>query len=501
MRWTGKSFMHRILVFALLLGSLGGAARSQIKPAVNAKLGEIFEEAKTAFFDTTGKILQNHPMKSLLGEADLAKVLNARKDIPYLYERLMIYAYQKDELLYAQWTRQGSAASLEKFRKAFVALAEDYAARFVGSLFRKARLYDFAMSLPHNRGKSRLELVLQSMGFGARNDLPDFPKDRRYANTIEPEYRSQWAIDALDVRPCWPETKGSGVVTAVIDSGLDPYNSLFKQNTVAGFNFLVRTSPPWTDESPSMIDWGMHGTGCSSALLAIAPESLIMPVRVHDGDTMNDPAYDYWIYEFVAAGIYYAVHHGAQVISLSAPLPATELVLREAVRYAYQSNVPVCTSAGNTSRVQFGIRLEDQLFKGIKKDAILVGGVARENGIVRAWPFTIPHDEMTVAAPSADVFVLVPVYMPDMKDMAVAGTSLSAPLVAGVVTLLRAGASPSLELIKKPGEYSRLVSLCLVKTARLDVLGLSEPDDVVGYGLVDAYKAFKMMKNLILGRR
>jgi subtilisin family serine protease len=136
-------------------------------------------------------------------------------------------------------------------------------------------------------------------------------------------------------------TKGEGVVVAVIDSGLDPFNSLFKDRAVPGFNFLVRTTPPWSAEAPPMIDWGLHGTGCSSALLAVAPDCRIMPVRVHDGDTMNDPVYDYWIFEFVAAGIYYAVHHGAQVISLSAPLPATEPSLREAVRYAYRENVPL----------------------------------------------------------------------------------------------------------------------------------------------------------------
>ena len=162
---------------------------------------------------------------------------------------------------------------------------------------------------------------------------------------------------------------------------------------------MGRTTPPWSDENPPMIDWGMHGTGCSSALLAVAPDCRIMPVRVHDGDTMNDPVYDYWIYEFIAAGIYYAVHHGAQVISLSAPLPATELPLLEAAKYAYRENVPLCTSAGNISRIQFGLHLEDQIFKAMKKEVILAGGVAREGDAIRPWPITVPHDEIDIATP------------------------------------------------------------------------------------------------------
>lgn len=495
------TFLARAVVFTVFLWGLGAPAQAQVTPETDKKLEPIFAEAKGSFFAMVGRILQNHPMKSQLGDAELAKVLNGQKEIPYLFERLMVFAYQKDEPLFTEWARRGDSQSLEKFRTAFVALAEEYAARFVGSLFRKTRQYDFEISLPHNRGKSRLDLVLQSIGFSARNDRPEIPKEKWFTNKMKPEYGSQWAIEALNAPAVWPVTKGAGVVVAVIDSGLDPYNSLFKDKTVAGFNFMGRTTPPWADENPPMIDWGMHGTGCSSALLAVAPDCRIMPVRVHDGDTMNDPVYDYWIYEFVAAGIYYAVHHGAQVISLSAPLPATELPLLDAAKYAYRQNVPLCTAAGNISRIQFGLRLEDQIFKAMKKEVILAGGVAREDGAIRPWPITVPHDEIDIATPSADVFVTVPVYMKDMQDMAVAGTSLAAPLAAGVVTLLRSAVPPSQDILKRRGEYCRLVALSLTKAARLDILDLTEPDDVVGHGLVDAYGSLQVIKDLLQEKR
>ncbi len=496
----GNSLARAVLLAAVLWG-LGAPAQAQTSPETGRKLEPIFAEAKGSFFGMIGRILQNHPMKDQLGEADLSRVLNGQKEIPYLFEKLMVFAYQKDEPQFTQWAERGDAASLEKFRQAFIALAEEYAARFVGSLFRKTRQYDFERSLPHNRGKSRVDLVLQSIGYNARNDRPDIPKEKWFANKMKPEYGSQWAVEALNAPACWPLSKGAGVVVAVIDSGLDPFNSLFKDRTVAGFNFMGRTTPPWADENPPMIDWGMHGTGCSSALLAIAPECMIMPVRIHDGDTMNDPVYDYWIYETVAAGIYYAVHHGAQVISLSAPMPATELPLLEAVKYAYRENVPLCTAAGNISRVQFGLHLEDQIFKAMKKEVILAGGVAREGDAIRPWPITVPHDEIDIATPSADVFVTVPVYMNDMQDMAVAGTSLSAPLAAGVVALLRGAAPPSPEILNKRGEYCRLIELSLTKAARLDILDLTEPDDVVGHGIIDAYGSLQMIRKLLQEQR
>jgi thermitase len=199
----------------------------------------------------------------------------------------------------------------------------------------------------------------------------------------------------------------------------------------------------------------------------------------------------------MAAGIYYAVNHGAQVISCSAALPATELPLADAVRYAFKNNVVVCSSAGNISRVQLGLRLEDMIYKAMDKEVILVGGVEKAEGHILPWPVTVPNPLIDVSAPSADVFIVVPVYMKELKNMPVAGTSLSAPIAAGVAALMRSFAPPAESLLKTPGGYVRLISRCLRETARLDVLGLSEPDEFVGRGLIDADAAVQMIQRLM----
>jgi subtilisin family serine protease len=91
--------------------------------------------------------------------------------------------------------------------------------------------------------------------------------------------------------------------------------------------------------------------------------------------------------------------------------------------------------------------------------------------------------------------------MKDMKNMAVAGTSLSAPLAAGVAALLRSAAPPPAGRREKPGEYARLVTRSLTRAARLDVLGLTETDDVVGRGLVDAFGSLKKIQELLKAKR
>lgn len=466
-------------------------------PELDKKLDLIFEEAKGEFFTKVNKLLEKHFRKSELSPEDLNSIENARIGIPYLFERIMNIAYQRDEPTYTNWIRKGDKESLEKFRVEFVALARDYAGRFVGSLFRKTPYAEFAMQLPHNKGKSTLDLVLQTLGYNVNNTLPDICREKWFSNEIEPDLTSQWSIDAVNTRKCWHLTKGAGVVVAVIDSGIDPYNSLFKDRIVPGFNFLERTTPPWSNENPPMIDYGLHGTGVSSVLLAIAPDCWIMPVRTGDADTMNDPPYDYWLIEWGAAGIYYAVNHGAHIISISSRLLPAEPVMAEAVRYAYEHNVVICSSAGNIPRVHLGLRPEEALYKAFDKEVLLIGGLEKRGEKIRPWPNSVPGLYVDISAPSKDVFVFVPVYIKNYKNMYVAGTSLAAPIAAGVAALMRSAAPPAEELLKKPGAYVRLVSCCLKETAHLEILGMAEPNEAVGHGLIDAYAAVKMIQEKI----
>jgi len=484
-----------VLLFSVFLFALSSHGR--MEQATETRLDHIFEEARAEFFAAVDSILAEHFRKPELSSRDLERIANASEGIPTLFERIMALAYQKDAPFYSALIEKGDDASLELFREKFIGLSKDYAARFVGSLFRKQPRADFAMMLPHNKGKSTLDLVLQTLGFNAKTDLPEYPKEKWFANEIEPDFGSQWGIDAVNARQCWPLTKGKGIVVAVIDSGIDPYNSLFENRTVPGVNFVGKTTPPWSDENPPMIDYGLHGTGVSSALLAVAPECSIMPVRIHDSDTMNDPPFDYWLTEQGAAGIYWAVHHGAHIISKSSRLHPAEPVVGEAVRYAHEHNVIICSSAGNIPRVHLGLRPEDTLYRAFDKEVLLIGGVEKEGDKIRAWPHSVPGDFVDVAAPSKDVFVFVPVYMKKMKNLYVAGTSLSAPIAAGVTALMRSAAPPSNGLLRKPGIYVRRVTRCLKDTARLDVLGMAGPNEFVGHGLIDALAAVKQIRRII----
>jgi hypothetical protein len=484
------------LAIMILLCNVPSAAQTappQDSPA------RIFDDAKGEFFKTIENLLLRHPRRNELTGDEALRIYNAKADIPYLFERVMLLAYQKDEPRFAEWLRKGDAESLKMFRQEFIDLAKEYAARFVGSLFRQSNSVEFEMALPHNRGKGRLELVLQTLGYNAKNDPPDVPQEKRFTNKIGPEFYNQWTVAALNATRAQQVSRGAGVIVAVIDSGIDPYNSLFKDRLLPGFTFVQRTQAPWQDDpvSANTVDWGWHGTVVASELMLVAPDCRILPIRMLDGDTMNDPVYPYWMYEYLAASIFYAVHHGAHIVQISAAVPSSEPVVWQAVRYAFNHNVVVSTSAGNISRWQWGLDPAQKLYRSFDHEVLLVGGVEHKHGKYLPWWGTLPGPQITVGVPAADMYMIAPIYANDMKDSFGSGTSLASPLVSGVVALMRSAAPPSDKLLAQPGAYVRLVSETLKNTARLDILGLTDPNDIVGHGLVDAYAAVERIQQTL----
>jgi subtilisin family serine protease len=125
----------------------------------------------------------------------------------------------------------------------------------------------------------------------------------------DPLRARQWGLDQVGVPQAWTRTQGSGVVVAVIDSGVD-----FGHPDLAGA--LLR-GKSFTG-SPVRDDCG-HGTevagiiaarrGNGRGIAGVAPGVRILPLKDGDGCTVDTTQQ--------IAAIRYAAAHGAKVINIS----------------------------------------------------------------------------------------------------------------------------------------------------------------------------------------
>lgn len=295
------------------------------------------------------------------------------------------------------------------------------------------------------------EDVLDVIHKGLETQMPDY----KFIITVETIYSQEqsnaskcadagWHIDAINLRKAWETTKGSKkVVVAVVDDGFDVNHELFKGRVISPYNIFTSDGNVYYNSTN-----GMHGThvagiavGASThidkGVTGVAPECLLMPVQVFDGERTTTFA--------LATGILYAVAEGADVINMSAgpsyagcgdvPLDFQrdfskrcqkdeERLWKMVLAKAKKKNCIVVFSAGNDHVLSC---LPPQNRTG---DAIVVCASEKGN---KATPFTNYADASTVSAPGLDIYSSIP----ENKYSCLDGTSMAAPVVSGLVALMK----------------------------------------------------------------
>jgi subtilisin family serine protease len=304
----------------------------------------------------------------------------------------------------------------------------------------------------------------------------------------------QWVLDLMNVPAAWQQTEGAGVTVAVIDSGVNPDVSDLTGSVTTGPNLSGVST------SPANPDWGVHGTWMASLIaghghdggsgvIGIAPQSRIMSIRVIPDRT--DPHYGAYTHEHevtiqrsLAAGIGYAVRHGAKVISMSIGYGAPSGVVEEALLNANAHGVVVIASAGNSggpSDSGYGGMAPDS-FPAEYPGVISVGAVD-DHGDVAS--FSSDNLSVQLAAPG----VSVPAQGRDGQYWLVSGTSPACALVAGVAALIKS---------RYPGLAPDLVVSALITTTT------DRPrkgyDNEEGFGIVNATAALAKAGQLAGGR-
>ena len=240
---------------------------------------------------------------------------------------------------------------------------------------------------------------------------------------------AEWWLAAWQVqRKVWPLTKGAGVTVGEVESGVQATIPDLRGVVLPGADL---TGTGGNGDTDIQVGEDGHGTamavviagqGAGTGTVGIAPRSRILPVIVGGSGPAS--------VRTAAAGIRYAVSHGAQVINLPFGIGRTspaacDPVLQAAVAYALGHDVVLVASSGNTS-----------LYAGPGEPAscagvLAVGGTEPDGSL---WRGSTRQPYVAVGAP-ADHMVYVG--RDGRYTTTGAGTSFSAALTAGTAALIR----------------------------------------------------------------
>lgn len=275
----------------------------------------------------------------------------------------------------------------------------------------------------------------------------------------DPGYVHQWHLPTIGSPAAWVDSTGSGVIVAVIDTGVDGNHPDLQRSVLPGRNIVAGN-----DNTGDVMGHGTSIAGTVAAagnnaigVASVAYGAQILPVRI--SERMDGRAY----FSDMAAGIIWAAENGARVANLSYGAGGSETV-QSAAKFMRNSGGLVFVSAGNEGTDPQWPNLED---------LIVVAATDRSDAVAS---FSNYGAFIDIAAPGDFIYTTTA----GGGYAAFNGTSFASPIAAGVAALIIAH-RPKLD----PGQ--------VVEIMRATATDSGEPgwDPAYGAGRVDAQASLK----------
>lgn len=299
------------------------------------------------------------------------------------------------------------------------------------------------------------------------------------ADPNDPRFNEQRYLPAIKAPEAWDKSLGAGVIIGLVDSGVDlDHEDLVDNILPNGWDFADDDDDPGDELG--------HGTQVCGIIAAVqdnglgisgvAPQSKIIPLKISQGST------DIFTDDTVAAAIVYAADNGAVIINLSLGWNDDEdhAAVTDAIAYAADKGVTLVAAAGNRyGPVWFPAKLEK---------VVAVSAIDQyDQNIYSAY-----GPELDLVAPGSgstlDDFILTTALGGGYTFNK--GTSLSAAMATGVAALL---------LSELPHLTNNQVVAFL--TNRAGHLGEPVPNEMFGYGKVNALSALDPLVSFVFPRR
>ncbi|MFN3683716.1 MAG: S8 family serine peptidase [Fimbriimonadaceae bacterium] len=279
------------------------------------------------------------------------------------------------------------------------------------------------------------------------------------ATPNDPQFPNQWHLAKIQAPQAWDLSKGSQqVVIAIIDSGVDPNHPDLAPKLVPGWNVLNGTSS-WADDNghgTAVAGTAAAATNNAAGVAGVAWDCRIMPVKAAgaDGYASSSSLYN---------GLVWAADNGARVANLSFKVTDNSFVTMGMQHFVSRGGV-VTVSAGNDSA------------QATTPDNPNCLTVVATDSADQKTSWSAYGSNVDLSAPGSSILTT----SRGGGYASWAGTSFSAPIVAGAAALLFA-ANPALT----PQDVMQLLK------QNADDLGVAGPDNVYGYGRLNVRRALE----------
>ncbi len=294
-------------------------------------------------------------------------------------------------------------------------------------------------------------------------------------------FDDQWGLQAAHISEVWPNSTGSDVIVAVIDSGSGP-NPDLTQNLLPGRSIIRGRVTDGADDV-DIVGHGTHVAGIIAAqnnndigISGVAPNAKILPIRILDsrGDGSESD---------LALAIRYASDQGAKVINLSLGGRIQTNGLQSALEYAASKGILVVAAAGNAgpqanttypagNDLTLAVTAVDQTMNSpsFAQRGTYIDISAPGINICSSIRYDSSVDVSRKCAGASEPYINM------------SGTSMAAAFVSGIAALVFSA---------RPNFTAQQVREVIIATAK--DLGIAGRDETFGAGLIDTYAIFKSL--------